>query len=57
MLSLQFNNKATLYFNGNPLFDNIEIEINYRTGKQAILTPVKEENTPSSCAVRVAFYR
>jgi len=45
MLSLCYdNNKAVLCLNGNPLFDNLQIEINYRTGKKAILTPTKEEN-------------
>ena len=44
MLSFVFeNNKAVMKLNGNPIFDFFEIEINYRTGKKATLTPVKEE--------------
>ncbi len=45
MLSLQFNsNKATVLLNGKPLFDQLTIEINYRTGKQATLIPTAEKD-------------
>ena len=45
MLSLKLNNKnAALYLNDAPLFDNITLEINYRTGKTALLTPTEEKN-------------
>lgn len=45
MLSLQFNsNKATVLLNGKPFFDQLTIEINYRTGKQATLTPTAEKD-------------
>ncbi len=43
MLSLAFKKgKAALWHNNTPLFDNITIEINYRTGKKATLTPAEE---------------
>ncbi len=41
MLSLNFENgNAAFLYNNTPIFDKLSIEINYRTGKKAILAPV-----------------